>query len=81
MHLLNELIELPDSHHDNPLTKVCHPHDQRWSVIGLPAASDFTYLRKNEALLQHCGQWQQKVLTVKVLTPSFCFRLLDKQKL
>lgn len=28
--------------------EVCHPHDQRWSVIGLPAASDFTYLRKNE---------------------------------
>eukprot|EP00438_Fugacium_kawagutii_P009061 Skav225882 [mRNA] locus=scaffold2702:39687:49558:- [translate_table: standard] len=28
--------------------EVCHPHDQRWSVIGLPGANDFTYLRKNE---------------------------------
>lgn len=56
---------------DNPLAKVCHPHDQRWSVIGLPAASDFTYLRKNEALLQHCGQWQQKVLTVRSWLPVF----------
>ena len=66
---------------ENPLTKVCHPHDQRWSAIGLPAASDFTYLRKNEALLWSILANGNKKFSQEVLTPSFCFRLLDKQKL
>lgn len=29
--------------------QVRHPYDQRWDVLGLPGAFDFTYLRKNEA--------------------------------
>ncbi|CAK9074275.1 Mitogen-activated protein kinase kinase kinase 3 [Durusdinium trenchii] len=28
--------------------QVRHPYDQRWDVLGLPGAFDFTYLRKNE---------------------------------
>ncbi|CAK8988369.1 unnamed protein product, partial [Durusdinium trenchii] len=28
--------------------EVRHPYDQRWDVLGLPGAFDFTYLRKNE---------------------------------
>lgn len=71
MHLLNELIELPDSHHDNPLTKVCHPHDQRWSVIGLPAASDFTYLRKTRPCCSIVVSGNKKFSQLKFWLPVF----------
>jgi len=46
--------------------EVSHPHDQRWSVIGLPAASDFTYLRKNEV----AGQTEAVVTRWGWLVPT-----------